>query len=468
MLPADTPRLPKWPFLTGDAALLGLAWWIASESRNPFAGAPFIAIVCCVALGAVLAVVPFLTDYARKQDEALDERQRALEALSRTVATSAEQISIAAGGLHEIATLAQRNLQAAEQLPEKLQEKIAGFKNQLAGTRDSERDELKKELTRLRTSEAERLQAATDKLAQAIAALAKLEASTRQILEARPEPLVGQVQPGPVVETRPAIDPAVPAAPAEIPGAPTAESPPPPRRTRKPRTESPTAPAPAPEAGSDTAATTSEASAPTSIPAEPPPIATAIPEVVPVAPDSTPPIEPLAIALPPAEVAPPPVAAADASAPEVAQDDRPAKPERKRAPRKPRADLPAADNSDAAPAAAVPDEPSLGLEVTPEPTAEAPAPVERVVSSDGATRLLVTAYIGIGNRLFIRGAGPGLSWNKGLPLQFVSIGKWRWETSDATAPVQYKLYKNDDIESAAVGLQTLDPGQQQEVTATFP
>jgi hypothetical protein len=467
MLPADTPRLPKWPFLTGDAALLGLAWWIASESRNPFVGTPFIAIVCCVALGAVLAVVPFLTDYARKQDEALDERQRALEALSRTVATSAEQISIAAGGLHEIATLAQRNLQAAEQLPEKLQEKIAGFKNQLAGTRDSERDELKKELARLRTSEAERLQAATDKLSQAIAALAKLELSTRQLLAARPEPLVEQVQPGSVAETRPAIDPAVPASPAEISGAPAAESPPPPRRTRKPRTEPPAAPVPATEAGSAAAATTSEMSVPAPILAEPPPIATAIPEIVPVAPDSTPPIEPLAIALPLAEVAPPPVAAADASVPEVAQADHPAKPERKRAPRKPRPDLSAADDSSMAPAATAPDEPSLGLEVAPEP-AEVPAPVERVVSSDGATRLLVTAYIGIGNRLFIRGAGPGLSWSKGLPLQFVSIGKWRWETSDASGPVQYKLYKNDDIESAAVGLQTLDPGQQQEVTATFP
>ena len=89
------------------------------------------------------------------------------------------------------------------------------------------------------------------------------------------------------------------------------------------------------------------------------------------------------------------------------------------------------------------------------------------MTSDGATRLVVTAYIGIGNRLFIRGEGPGLSWEKGVPLQFVSIGKWRWETNDAFAPVRFKLYKNDDLECTALGAQSLDPGHQQEVTAAF-
>jgi hypothetical protein len=113
------------------------------------------------------------------------------------------------------------------------------------------------------------------------------------------------------------------------------------------------------------------------------------------------------------------------------------------------------------------DDPGLGLELEEAPGAVATATNERVLTSDGATRLLVTAYIGIGNRLFIRGEGPGLSWEKGVPLQFVSIGKWRWESSEAAAPVQFKLYKNDDLECSALGMQSLDPGHQQEVTAAF-
>jgi hypothetical protein len=106
----------------------------------------------------------------------------------------------------------------------------------------------------------------------------------------------------------------------------------------------------------------------------------------------------------------------------------------------------------------------LGLDV---PSQVAEPPSEPVLSSDGATRLLITAYIGIGNRLFVRGEGPGLSWSKGVPLQFVSIGKWRWETNDASTPIQFKLYKNDEVECTTLGAQTLDPGHQQEFTATF-
>ena len=98
---------------------------------------------------------------------------------------------------------------------------------------------------------------------------------------------------------------------------------------------------------------------------------------------------------------------------------------------------------------------------------EAAAPTERVISSDGATRLLVTAYIGIGNRLFIRGEGPGLSEEKGVPLQFVSIGKWRWETTDATAPIRVHLLKNDSIECPHLGELTIDPGHEAEVNAKF-
>ena len=120
------------------------------------------------------------------------------------------------------------------------------------------------------------------------------------------------------------------------------------------------------------------------------------------------------------------------------------------------------------------DQPSLGLDLAdvspnneysqPSPEDDAPAPA---VSADGLTRLLVTAYIGIGNKLFVRGDGPGLSWEKGAPLQFVSIGKWRWETADAVEPLTLQLYKNDEQACASPAELTLAPGHQQEVRANF-
>jgi hypothetical protein len=161
----------------------------------------------------------------------------------------------------------------------------------------------------------------------------------------------------------------------------------------------------------------------------------------------------------------------------VAKADVPAatpKPPRKpRAPKKPKAEVPAAETP--APALAEPvagdliaepivDEPPAPenfSQVPPEEGRPTPAP-----SADGLTRLTVVSYIGIGNKLYLRGEGPGLSWDKGVPLQFVSIGRWRWETNDATAPVTCKVYKNDKIE-APLGTLTLAPGTEQEVTAAF-
>jgi hypothetical protein len=155
-----------------------------------------------------------------------------------------------------------------------------------------------------------------------------------------------------------------------------------------------------------------------------------------------------------------PTASPQSPSPESAADEPAAeRPARKRAPRKSAADAHPELLLDLA-------SEGFGGTATDDAAVSESEVVERVISSDGATRLIVTAYIGIGNRVFIRGDGPGLAWDKGVPLQFVSIGKWRWETMDATGPISFKLYKNDETE-CALGTWSLDPGHQQEVTAKF-
>jgi hypothetical protein len=179
--------------------------------------------------------------------------------------------------------------------------------------------------------------------------------------------------------------------------------------------------------------------------------------------------------LEPAAASPTPVGQSASSTAAEAKADAPAatpKPPRKpRAPKKPKTVVPAAETP--APAEPVagdliaepivdePPAPENFSQVPPEESRPTPVP-----SADGLTRLTVVSYIGIGNKLYLRGEGPGLSWDKGVPLQFVSIGRWRWETDDAAAPVTCKVYKNDKIE-APLGTLTLAPGTEQEVTAAF-
>ena len=494
----QTPKLSKWFFLLSDALLLAVAAFIATRSARPLSLPVVLSIVGCVAIGAVITALAFIADYTRAQDEALDDRQRALESLARTVASSAEQISIAAGGLHGIADLALKNLRHAEQLPHKLQEKIAEFQAQLANANDADKEELEKELVALRTTESERLESISDKLAKSTAEWAKLEAATQKHLAAAAE-AIAQAQTGALAaldgkfaSSLSALDaklaactelvdralnaaakpipPAVDYPPAADAPAPAAGSSPagvelttahPPKRPRKPRSEEPAAEEPAADSPGVPAAEPAPPSTAEAPPLaeEPPPIpAEKIAEITPVAPHTAEPFSGQIAASAPADAPAAPPPPAPAAAP---------KPARKRAAKKP---APAADS---ALGLDLPDAPVAPDPVRSEPSetvfAIAPSaePVESVLTSDGATRLLVTAYIGIGNRLFIRGDGPGLSWDKGVPLQFVSIGKWRWETHDATAPVKFKLYKNDDTECAALGAQVLAHAHQQEVTAAF-
>jgi hypothetical protein len=78
------------------------------------------------------------------------------------------------------------------------------------------------------------------------------------------------------------------------------------------------------------------------------------------------------------------------------------------------------------------------------PAAAAESPAE-TVAVDGATgtALIINLMIGIGNKPFVRGTGPGLSGEKGVPMTFLGIGRWQWVCPQAEAPATVEVWKND-------------------------
>ena len=201
--PLETPKLPKLPFFAGNLVLLIAAWVIFSQAARPLAGTPLVALTICVSLAAMAACVPFLADYTRQQDTALDERQRALEALARTTAETAEQIGIAATGLHTITELAQKNLKSAEQILPRWQEKSQEFVQRLAEANSAELESLRREINALRSAEAGKLAAAAEKMAQTAAELARLDAALRKPRPATasgPKPVENSPAPAPANE----------------------------------------------------------------------------------------------------------------------------------------------------------------------------------------------------------------------------------------------------------------------------
>lgn len=90
----------------------------------------------------------------------------------------------------------------------------------------------------------------------------------------------------------------------------------------------------------------------------------------------------------------------------------------------------------------------------------------RFVFNEHSTSIIATAYIGIGNKLFLRGKGPGLSWDKGVPMQFLSIGKWGWSALKVTEPITCRIYRNDD-EPAIDGDIEIQPTELIEISPRF-
>jgi len=410
------PRVSKTVCLLIDAGLLVTAFIIAYLVKDPFAPVPFVLTVLCVALAGIIGLIPFLLDYAADSAEYVQaERTKIADHVQRLNAAS-ESLARAAAQIKAVEEAVHKTAHAAENLPYRMQEKLAEFNQQLATTEDEEKERLTEELATLRQGESERLATIADKIHKATGELSALEAATRKSLAAAQDSAVSKFE-SRLTAALAALDARLATLTIPVAAAPA-----------------PTAPAPAEEM-------------------KPEPVATA-PSVV----------ESVSVTESPAPAA-------------VVEEPKPKKP---RAPRKPKpedtlaamsepmpGDTPAAGNTDSSGEPAFADSPA---ESAPAPSddsqTETAATVEPSVSADGATRLLVTAYIGIGNKLYIRGDGPGLSWDKGVPMKFVSIGKWGWATDEATGPVACKLYKNDET-VALSGEVFLEPGQHVEVTALF-
>jgi len=394
------PRLPKWIFLVIDLGLLLTAFIIVFfNDKNPYAPLPFVSAVVCVGLAAIIGLIPFLIDYAADSAEYVQsERTKVSDHVQRLNAAS-ESLARAAAQIKAVEEAVHKTAHAAENLPYRMQEKLAEFNQQLATTEDEEKERLTEELATLRQSESERLAAIADKIHQTTTELAALETAARKSLAAAQDAAVSKF------ESRLAA--AVAALDAKLASI-----------------SIPVAAAPADALAKEGASV----------------------------------VESVSVTESPAA---------------VGEEPKPRKP---RAPRKPRPEDTLAAMSEPIPGdappensgeAAFPDSPAdTATAPSDEVTAEAAATVEPSVSADGATRLLVTAYIGIGNKLYLRGDGPGLSWDKGVPMKFVSIGKWGWATDEATGPVACKLYKNDET-AALSGEIFLEPGQHVEVTALF-
>jgi len=158
MSESTAPKIPKWPFIVGDMALLMTAIFLLSRIEGEFSMLEAFWCLACVAGGAWIMVMPFLKEFQTKADltearELADsvEKITSLESLAKRIENATEQWLHVEDRANEINS-------ASKQITEKINAEAREFTAFLQKANDVEKNHLKLEVEKLGRSQNEWLQ----------------------------------------------------------------------------------------------------------------------------------------------------------------------------------------------------------------------------------------------------------------------------------------------------------------------
>jgi len=96
----------------------------------------------------------------------------------------------------------------------------------------------------------------------------------------------------------------------------------------------------------------------------------------------------------------------------------------------------------------------------------APATRKKTAAEPPATFISAQIDIGFGNHLYIRGEGPGLSWDIGVAMDNTGSNLWTTSVKGAKLPVVFKVLVNDLTWNTGADY-SVNPGQSITVYPTF-
>jgi hypothetical protein len=94
------------------------------------------------------------------------------------------------------------------------------------------------------------------------------------------------------------------------------------------------------------------------------------------------------------------------------------------------------------------------------------APAKKKTGEPPVTFISAQVDIGFGNLLFVRGSGPGLSWDRGVAMDCVGTGLWTVSVKNAAEPVVFKVLVNDISWSSGEDY-VVSPGQSVTISPSF-
>jgi hypothetical protein len=81
--------------------------------------------------------------------------------------------------------------------------------------------------------------------------------------------------------------------------------------------------------------------------------------------------------------------------------------------------------------------------LAPTPAPAASPAVKAVAATPVVTTIAARVDVGFGNALFIRGEGPGLSWDKGVAMRCIEADLWQIVLQESVRAYTFKFLVND-------------------------
>jgi molecular chaperone GrpE (heat shock protein) len=153
-------KVPKWPFLLGDALLMIFGYFFVLHSPLPIRHWEIAA--GCVAIGAALGVIPFILDY-RAAGKAIEvnalgtvaEKIENLEKLAGQITAATSQW---AGVQEAVQGQAEKTTISAKAIADRMTNEVIEFSDFMKKMNDTEKAMLKLEVEKMRRGEVEWLQ----------------------------------------------------------------------------------------------------------------------------------------------------------------------------------------------------------------------------------------------------------------------------------------------------------------------
>ena len=155
-------KIPKWPFLLANAALVIAAAALIYKAAHPISQVEIFISIGCVAFGALLGCLPFILDY-RATGKLIEvnavttvaEQLHDLKKYSAQIAAATDQWALVQETTRDNTG---KTVAAAKEIAERMAEEIHEFNEFQAKLNDTEKGALRLEVEKLRRTEGEWLQ----------------------------------------------------------------------------------------------------------------------------------------------------------------------------------------------------------------------------------------------------------------------------------------------------------------------